>query len=270
MKDFEAQKIKTVLKALLRKKRLTYQDLASALKCSVPTVTRILGPEELSLSRLLQLCEILDVDLADLQNLVSQERETPPKFTPEQEVFLAKNQGHLAYFTRLLKNETPKQIAEKFKLTQRATDKYLVALERLGLIKVSAKQKIKPVFKDMPAFGVGPLGRAFYEAFIRNAAEFFVGRVSELLFVRPSENARKSPSKFSVQVARMTPATYEAWVKEMETLSLTYGRLAAFEENTRDEKDLMSAVVINAHTLVDKDYVGLQILEDTFGAVLPS
>jgi hypothetical protein len=51
VKEFKSQKIKAVIKDLLKKKNITYEDLAEQLECSVPTIKRILGPEELTLNR---------------------------------------------------------------------------------------------------------------------------------------------------------------------------------------------------------------------------
>ncbi len=153
MKEFKSQKIKSVLKGLLKKKGITYEELAQQMECSVPTVTRILGTEELSLNRLLELCEIVEIDLAELAVLTQENGEKEEKFTPEQEKFLAKNKNYLGYLLKLFSGETPKQIAEKNSLTQRSTDKYLIQLEKQELIHVTGKQKVKPAFKRFPTFG---------------------------------------------------------------------------------------------------------------------
>jgi transcriptional regulator with XRE-family HTH domain len=265
MKEFEIQKIKGVLKMLLRKKKITYPDLAKSLQCSVPTVTRILGGEELSLTRLLQLCEILKVDLADIQNLIAESESTEEYFTLEQETFLAKNRGHLSYLLRLFRDETPKQIAEKFRLSQRSTDKYLIALERLGLIKVSAKQKVKPVFKTLPAFGKGPLARAFYESLIGKTSEFFLERVTSDLAEFNSTSS--TTSKFSVSIVKVTPATSQQWFSEIESVCRSYSKRASFEENTRDVSELRTVVVSTAHAVVPTSTGALQKLDQLFGDV---
>ena len=172
MTEFKSQKIKGVIKELLKKKNLTYEDLAADLECSIPTIKRILGPEELTLNRLLQLCEIVDIDLADLENLTADTEVKEEKFTEEQESFLAKNQNYFAYLLKLLSDKTPTEIAQTHNLNQRSTDKYLIGLEKLELIRVTGKQKVKPIFKRGPTLGNGPLAKAHFGNFINSAATF--------------------------------------------------------------------------------------------------
>lgn len=114
MQDIKSQNIKAVIKKLLKLKKLTYEEVETDLECSVPTVKRILGAEELTLTRLLQFCELL-------------------------EVFLAKNQAHFAYLLKLYAGQSPKQIAEKYGLTARSTDNYLIALEKHELSRVTGR-----------------------------------------------------------------------------------------------------------------------------------
>lgn len=266
MKEFEAQKIKTVLKGLLKRKKITYEGLAESLECSVPTVTRFLGPEELTLTRLLQICEILQVDLADVQNLIASEPPAEEKFTAEQEVFLAKNKNFFAYLMKLFSDETPKQIAEKNKLTSRSTDKYLIGLEKHKLIRVSAKQKVRPAFKTIPMLNYGPLGKTFYEAIIKNAADFFITRIT-IDMLKPRTEAKLTSSKFSVQTTKVTRASYEAWAAELEKAERAFLRLADFEQNTKPDSELMTAVFVHSRTLVNQNCAELQILDNTFGQI---
>jgi transcriptional regulator with XRE-family HTH domain len=266
MKEFELQKIKGILKLLLKKKNITYEMLAEQMECSVPTVTRFLGTEELTLTRLLQLCEILDIDLADVQNLMASEKAPNESFTPEQETFLVKNKNILSFLMKLFSDETPKQIAEKYKLTAKATDKYLMALEKQNLIRVTGKQKVKTVFKSLPTFGDGPLGRAYFEAIVRNACNFFITKISDDLHRPPGETKRPG-SKFSTATLKITPASYTAWAQEREKSYLALRKLAVFEEKSKPASELKVMVFIDAHSLVDPNYAGLQILENTFGNI---
>ena len=269
MTDFKSQKIKQVIKTLLKKKGITYEALATSLECSVPTVKRILGPEELSLTRLLELCEIVEIDLSELETLTKDTSVTEAKFTDEQQLFLAKNPAHLSYLFRLFNGETPKQIAEKYGLTQRSTDKYLIGLEKKELIHVTGKQKVKPAFKALPHFGDGPLGRLYFEAFIGSASKFFIAVVKEGMRLkaagRPKEDVPKST--FGIHSVKITRASYNQWVQEQQKARRDFDRLVEFEEKTKDASELMTAVVLHANTLVKNDEVSLGILEDITGDI---
>ena len=266
MNDFKVQRIKSVLKATLKRKGLTYDDLAEHLECSVPTVTRILGTEELSLSRLLQLCAILKIDLAELDSLTREEEDKEDRFTPEQELFLSKNKSHFAYLMKLLSGETPKQIAEKYALNSRSTEKYLIALENNQLIRVTGKQKVKPVFKNLPSLGKGPLGKVYFESLIKSAGQFFIDVARQGLW-NESPNQEKLSAKFAVLRGKITRESYEAWVAEQEKAFRSFQKLASFEEKSRDPEQLRTCVFVRAHTLVQNDYEGLRRLDGTLGEI---
>lgn len=92
----------------------------------------------------------------------------------------AKNPHYLAYFLALYQS-TPDEIAEKNKLTSRATDKYLLHLEKQELIKVTGKLKVKPVYENIPSFGQGVLAKAYFKNFIQSGADFFISHISKSL-----------------------------------------------------------------------------------------
>jgi len=268
MQEFKTQKIKAVIKDLLKKKDITYEDLAVQMECSVPTIKRILGPEELTLNRLLQLCEIVEIDLGELEVLTGDDKASEEKFTPEQEAFLAKNKNHFAYLFKIIGGYSPKQIAEKYGLTQRSTDKYLIALEKHDLIRVTGKQKVKPAFKDFPHLGKGILGEAHYGSFIQNVADFFIHTGREGYrknFVE--DDGQKSSVLFSTTAAKVSRASYEAFVEEREKAMRNFSKLCDFEEKTKDASELMTAVISQANTIVKNDYKGLELIENTMGEV---
>lgn len=267
MQEFKSQKIKTVIKDLLKKKGITYEDLADQLECSVPTIKRILGPEELTLNRLLQLCEIVDIDLAELEALTGAGDVKEERFTPEQEAYLAKNRNHFAYLMRLLGGDSPKQIAEKYGLTQRSTDKYLIGLEKHDLIRVTGKQKVKPNFKSVPHLGRGELGNLHYENLIKNAGQFFMEAAREGIRSRSDEGKDRMSARFGLQGCKISRASYDVWVEEQEKAMRSLEKMSTFEEKSKDESELMIAVVIQANTIVKPDYKGLELLEKTMGEI---
>jgi len=266
MKEFKSQKIKAVIKDLLKQKDITYEDLAEQMDCSIPTIKRILGPEELTLNRLLQLCEIVNVDLAELEALSNEGPPVEEKFTEAQEIFLSKNKPFMAYLMKLCSGESPKQIAEKKGLTPRSTDKYLIGLEKQNLIRVTGKQKVKPQFKNFPALGDGPLARVYFETFIQNGAQFFIELISDGLRSK-IDKAEKPKTVFSIQSVRVTRDTYKAFADEQEKALRNFSKLASFEEKTKDPSELMTAVALQGNAIVKNDYKGLEPLDNTMGDI---
>lgn len=266
MLEFKSQKIKTVLKNQLKKKNLTYEDLAEELECSVPTVKRILGAEEITLNRLLQLCAILNISLSEIEALSAEGEKKEIKFSEEQETFLAKNPNYWAYLMKLFSGKTPAEIAKEYSLTARSTDKYLIALEKQELIRVTGKQKVKPNFKDTPTLGNGPLAKNYFRSFIGIAAQFFIQVITEALS-KPKHEKTKNPGRVMIHYMNVSQSTYEAWVEQQEKMLQDLRRLSEFEEKSKDPSELRSQVILLGHAYVDKDYPALKSLENVFGDI---
>lgn len=267
MQDFKAQKIKKVLKDLLKKKKITYESLAEQLHCSIPTVKRVLGSEELTLNRLLQICEVLDIDFSDLEALTKEVKDEIETFTREQEEFLSKNKPHFAYLMKLFDGKSPKQIAEAHHLTQRSTDKYLIGLEKHGLIRVTGKQKVKPVFKTVPALRKGPLAKMYSDALVKNASTFFSEVIREGVHSSATSESTPASNNFGIYSFKMTKSSYAFWLDEQIKALKNLENLSRFEEKTHDSQELMTAVVLSANALVENDHRALALIDNTFGDV---
>lgn len=265
MNDFKIQQLKSTIKDLLKQKKMTYEDVAKELNCSVPTIKRVLGEEELTLSRLLELCDILEVSLSDLEMLSKTASEKIERFTEDQQIFLAKNKNFLAYLVHLY-DQTPEQIAEKYNLTQKSTDKYLLGLEKNELIKVNAKLKVKPAFKQLPSLENGPLAKAYYESLIQNSANFFKQNISERLFAPKTE--KTSHKGFAMQGIKVTEESYQAFITENLKSFESFIKLASYEEKSKPKEQLKTAVVLQAFTIVESDYKGLEMLEKALGEIV--
>jgi transcriptional regulator with XRE-family HTH domain len=266
MEEFKTQEIKTALKALLKKQGVTYEAIAEEIDCSVPTVKRILGKEELTLNRLLQLCEMANTNLAELEQLTKETQIKEERYSEEQEIFLAKNQNFFSYLMKLFSGESPKQIAENFKLSQRSTDKYLIGLEKMELIRVTGKQRIKPAFKQSPALGNGPLAKNYFAYFIKSAAHFFTNVIQDALAM-PKGQKSEAPAQAVIQMIKISKPTYDAWLVEQEKSLQNLQTLSNFEEKTKDVSELQTAVILRANAYVKNNHPGLKNLENATGDI---
>jgi len=268
MQEFKSQKIKSVIKDLLKKKSITYEDLAQDMECSIPTIKRILGQEELSVNRLLQLCEILDIDLGELNALTNEtDKNTEEAFNEEQQVFLAKNKTHFAYLMKLFEGKTPKQIAEEFGLTDRSTDKYLIALEKQDLIRVTGKNKVKPTFKGSPSFGSGVLAKVYFESFIRTGSDFFVDQIHAALAKANSPDRVKYSARYSMTAMKATRESYLAFAKAQDAAFSEFEKISTFEEKTKKPEELIHTVIIMAHTQVPEMTPALKKVANILGPI---
>lgn len=268
MESFKIGEIKNTLKTLLKKKKQTYTDLANHLNCSEPTVKRILGAEELTLSRLLQICDFLNVTLAEIESLIQKGGREEFRLTDKQQMFLVQNKSHFAYLMEVYQGLSTEQIAEKHKLTAKSTQKYLINLEKHDLIKVN-KNKVTPFNKAFPSLNNGPLGIAFYKAIIQNSSAFFVDRVSEQIAQR-SDSKKDSTwdgSSYSVQCMDVSVETFKLTMKEIESRLYELERTASFEEKNLSPDKLKSGVIILGSTLMDRNDKSVETIQRSFGEV---
>jgi len=270
MSEFKERRIKDAIKSALKKEKLTYDQVAAHLGCSVPTVKRILGEEEIGLHRLLELCELLNLTLADLEQLSKQETEASREFTEEQEKFLATHPHHLNYLMKLFDGMSPQAIADKYQLSPRSTDKYLIALEKMDLIKVSGSLKVRPKMTKSPSFGTGLLAQTYYERLIKAGAQFFIETIKDGLLEKKTGSPKSTAHpihRYSLLQIKVTPSSYEKWAKEQLKLYQEIERVAEYEAKAYSEDQLKTAILVEATTLVPNDQRHLRIFETAMGEI---
>jgi DNA-binding MarR family transcriptional regulator len=175
----ETRQILTVLKTLMKRRGLLYKDLAPALGVSLPTVKRMMTDGDLSLDRLLRICDWLAISLHELMALVSKAAGATQSFSIEQEEFFAVHPHHLAYFFALRSGKTPADLERAYGLSRRSTRRYLRDLEGIGLVERQADDRARVrlgagtiVWEDR-----GPLGRTYARHYVAAMAK----RVEERL-----------------------------------------------------------------------------------------
>lgn len=255
--------LKEIIKRILKEQSYTYSDLAQVLSCSVPTVKRVLGPEEISLERLLTICDFLKVSLSDLEKMSQiQKQNSRTFFTPEQEEFLAAHPNYLSYFSNLYNGETPESMQQKFRLTKRSNELYLIRLEKHDLLRVDAKGRVRLTYADFPRLMPhGKLIRAQFKTIIAKSSQFFTRQITRQL-----DEAEKRTS-----ISLMLNYT----TKEFE--AQFYAKLNALVEEARNHSVLLEKLpskvetrrlVINTMvSVLDLNDPDIRMVEDLLGEV---
>lgn len=261
-------KVKAALKQLLKKQNHTYEAVAKVWDCSVPTVKRQLGPEELPLSRLLVLLEWLNLSLADLQKLVDSGAGGNPKFTAKQNEFLAKNPREFSFFMKLWEDMTPEQIAKKYSLSRETLEKILIQLEKHDLVRVGAGGKVKPAFDQVPSIE-GPLGQAHVRRIIDRMAQFQKNHLSEIL-ERQTRGLEVEHGSLSWHCGDMTKKTFEVFRKKFQDLVAEMGELSKIEDKVNKKSDLKMAVATAGCFLCEPGDKNLHLVTEYFDEGLAS
>lgn len=256
------QKIKTALKQVLKRNNHQYSDVAKLWNCSIPTVKRQLGTEELPVSRLLALLEWLDLSLTDLHKLAESDTLSNPRFTAKQTEFLAKNLRAFGVLMKIYESMTPAQIAKKYKIEALDMDKLMIQLEKHDLIRVAPAGRVKPFYPVLPSID-GALARVTVSRQIDCMAAYSKRKI-ELRLAQVERGEKVPKGQYSWTIASMSEKTYEEFLTTFNRLNNDYAERAKLEEKTLKKSELRKSVISFSAQLEEEDSPYLQMVEEIF------
>lgn len=162
--------IKT-LKQTLKSQGKTYADVASALNLSEVSVKRLFATKNFSLARVEKICQMLNMDIYDLFQIMNDRNRYISQLTLEQEESIADDIELLLITVCVLNKYTIEDILDKYQLTEANCIKKLIKLDQMKIIELLPKNKIKLLIS--PHFSWianGPIKR-FFES--RVQSDFF-------------------------------------------------------------------------------------------------
>lgn len=131
------------IKQEIRTQDITYQQLADKLGVSLLTVKRQLNAGDLSMSKLLALCDAAGIEFTEIWESIGQDKPVHTIISPEQDEAFFKYPHLMSFFFALfLGKYTPAQIKKRFELSDASMHLYLRKLEMLELISLSTTQKV--------------------------------------------------------------------------------------------------------------------------------
>lgn len=174
----EFDRIFLFIREEMRRQGYRYADLAQHLGVSVPTVKRLFASQDVTLSRLGQICFWLGFSLTEAMQAAnsSQQKFT---FTREQEVFFSRQPHFLAYLMLLQKRGvTPLSIEEEEGISRESTLKYIEVLVGFRLIQFVSLEDVRVLPKGTMYWDDnGPLGQTFSRALIRELTDHILDRL---------------------------------------------------------------------------------------------
>lgn len=124
------------LKRCLRAQGMTYRDLAGRLKLSEAAIKRMFSQRAMSLQRLEQVCDALDVGLAELSAEAARGRPAMANLSEEQEQALVSEPVLLLALFLTLNRWRQEDVLAQFNFTLPQWTALLVRLDRLGIIEL--------------------------------------------------------------------------------------------------------------------------------------
>ena len=267
MSTVSLEHLKDAAKTIMKKQRKSYQELAEHLGLSLVSVKRVMSKEEITLSRFLEICDWLDVSIADLEK-IAQHNQAHEKirFTEEQEKFLAKNPEYLSFLFHMFAEQTPEEIQKQFNLSNKSLNLYLIRLEKYNLIKkVSGRYKVMQ--KEFPSpIPYGELQGVQYKSVIDTSVSFF-SRFQNEMRLRKDPEADKGTSTTLV-ILGLSRQSYLAWYEKYLALQSELSHVAAIEDKIESIKDKKTIVLFHMHALVDEKSPEIEGITNMFGKVV--
>ncbi|HEV2609178.1 MAG TPA: helix-turn-helix transcriptional regulator [Noviherbaspirillum sp.] len=124
------------LKDELKAARMTYADLARKLGMSESSVKRMLAKADMPLSRVDAICSALKIDFAELARRIADAQPLLAELTLAQEKAVVADKKLLLVAICVLSQWTMEQITAQYRLTDAEAVKYLLQLDRIGIIEL--------------------------------------------------------------------------------------------------------------------------------------
>lgn len=131
------------LKQALKGHNRTYADVAKYLRLSEASIKRMFSEYSLSLQRLDQICQMMDMEISELVQLMNQQRRQLTALTAEQEKEIASDLSLLLVTVCVLNKWSLQDIINHYQLSENECVQLLAKLDKLHIIELLPKNKIK-------------------------------------------------------------------------------------------------------------------------------
>ena len=170
----QTEAVIATLKKALKLHDLTYRQVAKALELSEASVKRLFAQRDFSLARLDQVCRLMGMEISDLVEMMEIERGRISELTERQEQELVSDTKLLLVSFLVVNGLTFREILNYYALSESELIRCLVRLDRLKLIELLPKNRIKLLISANFAWRKnGPIQK-FFTAHMRE--EFFKSR----------------------------------------------------------------------------------------------
>lgn len=192
------------LKKALKGHGLTYADIANKINMSEASIKRMFSEKNFSLKRLEELCQCMDLEISDLLSLMKEDEQNISQLSEEQEKEIVNDLTLLLVTVCVLNRWSLKDIKSHYKISETEGIQYLAKLDRLKIIELLPKNKIKLlVASNFTWIENGPIQQFFQS---RVEKEFFSTRfnkMNERLYVINGMLAENSNAVFQKKMEKL-------------------------------------------------------------------
>ncbi len=224
----EVHALQDALKYLMQNRGLKLTDLSAKFSISIATAKRLLNGDDLSMDRVLEICDWLDVSFFDLVELIKKQRAEYHFCSTEQEEYLAKHPSHFAFLKALQRGLSISSIRKASQISKSDCDAYLADLESHQFLKIGSGQSVELIVKDgMDWLPNGPLWKAYYARWISEVATYM-----------QCVETPNPQTLVEVSQRQFTPATIRELKNELDEISRKYATISRLERRIHPPEKL--------------------------------
>lgn len=150
------------LKQQLKAQGKTYADVARYMGLSEASVKRLLAKGDLSLTRLEQLCHMINIQISDLFIAMQSQKRMVSQLTPEQEQELVKDVKLLLVAACVVNHWSFDDILDNYAISYHDVIQRLVHLDRLGIVELFPNNRYKlRIARNFSWIPKGPIHQYF-------------------------------------------------------------------------------------------------------------
>lgn len=200
----QTQQLIDTLKKALRGQRKTYADVARTLELSEASVKRLFSESSLSLQRLEQICQMLDMEISDLVQLMNQQARRIDGLNRKQEQEIASDRLLLLVTVCVLNRWTMADILAHYDVKEVQIIRCLTRLDKLKIIDLLPGNRVKLlVSNNFQWIKDGPIQRFFQSAVEKDFfSSRFDAQTEKLMFVN-GMLSKKSNAIFQRKLERL-------------------------------------------------------------------
>ncbi|MBF0362942.1 MAG: helix-turn-helix transcriptional regulator [Oligoflexia bacterium] len=231
-------------KRYLKKMNISYKDLADKMNVSESSIKKTLSSSSISLNKLFEFCEIVDLDFEELVNMNKKFSEKRFALTAEQEAFFTKNLDCLYFLFELyLCKRSVLDIMIRHKLSDKQLKHYTDILEKFELIKKNNQNEF--ILSKKGKFGIHSPS-LLAKTLLKKEATYMLETA-----LNDFPNANKLDKKkflFDISHYRASAITLKKFITDLHNLIINLRDASALEQslsNTADLFPLTSLVITN-------------------------
>lgn len=160
----QSQRMVAALKASLRERRVSYEQVAAHLQLSLSSVKRLFASGAFTLQRLEAVCDLAGIDMLELARNAEAQRARLRSLTATQEQELVGDPLLLLVAICVLNRWSFEQIVDNYRISRSEAIVCLAHLDRIGLVELLPGNRIKlRIDRDFAWLHNGPIYRYFVD-----------------------------------------------------------------------------------------------------------